>query len=126
MSFSDLTLVYDCGFGGCQAPVRPTPIFCPGPSDSREDDKVGQPIWNSTVWLEYDIAIPASVTIEDLQRLSVPMFDRGNAIGRGHAPFGVSTIPNQSPRGFFLEAAFLIFNDGFFISLKYRILLSNF
>lgn len=44
MSFSGLTLVHDCGFGGCQAPVRPVPVFCPS-SFGNQQDEVGKPIW---------------------------------------------------------------------------------
>jgi len=44
MSFSDLTLVYDCGYGGCQAPARPVPVFCPDPSGSRQINEAGHSV----------------------------------------------------------------------------------
>jgi len=60
MSSSGLTLVYDCGFGGCQAPTRPISISCPDPSKDWQNDEVGKPIFDSPA-LRREIAINPSL-----------------------------------------------------------------
>jgi hypothetical protein len=64
MPCSGLTLVYNCGFGGCQAPVRPVPVFCPESSRRQHDDEIGQPIWTSLTWTRGTIVLPAAVVVE--------------------------------------------------------------
>lgn len=44
MPFRGFTLDQACGYGGCQAPVRPVPVSCPGFFGDK-DDEVGQPFW---------------------------------------------------------------------------------
>lgn len=48
MSFLNLSLVYDCGYGGCKAPSRPVSVSCPDPSGTWPFDEIGRPIWIDT------------------------------------------------------------------------------